>query len=697
MKKEKQDFYEFHGLVMESQIDKERQYTCPFCDKEGHFYTNTETGQYDCKSCGEKGNRYTFLKKLIEESNKEQQDYQDLIKDRPITEPILKRCEVCRSFLTKRWLLPCYNADKKLANIYVLYRFKVKGEWKQQWRGSPTMSAQLFGASRFKKRIKSVHIFEGVWDYLAALSYFGQYRESNGKLVKVGRPTKAMLKDMNVLGLPGATTFKDDWSDMIGDREVFTVLDDDEAGKKGTERIAKSHPVQAVDWSSHSGGEFPTKFDFSDAVTKYGRNTWPTLSNSLQRIDLKEEKDDDGHPLVQPIPCDNFRDVARAFQNALYFTTDTRTALIAALAVAASTPAKGEQVWLRIFGPPGCGKTVIAEALSMARNHVTARSDVTGFHSGMNQTGLTLIEKINGQTFIVKEADALLSNRSQATILSELRDIYDGVSRKEYRNGRSSIHEGLRITFILCGTDYLKSMNRSHLGDRFLDVDLFRTGSDPSKYVDSAADNMLATLTNGKHSPQHDLFDSDKVEYASQLAAGFLIWCRESEEFQNFSPEMSPEVVEKLKKLAGLLSLLRARPANENDETPNRAELPTRLTHQLIKFCFFCGKVLGTEKITPRSQPYKIARRIMEDTAQGYIFSVFKHLVDKNQPQSVRAISRELPIMSPSKLHTCLHVLRHFKLVEQSWARNSVPKKGGRNQGLWKVTEEKRQLWRDTR
>src|SRR5690606_14950694 len=82
----------------------------------------------------------------------------------------------------------------------------------------------------------------------------------------------------------------------------------------------------------------------------------------------------------------------------------------------------------------------------------------------------SLISKLGGKTLVVKDGDTLLQSPNLGQILSEARDLYDTVSRSSYRTkqgGRD--YQGVRMTFILCGTSSLRKIDSSELGERFLD------------------------------------------------------------------------------------------------------------------------------------------------------------------------------------------------------------------------------------
>jgi hypothetical protein len=103
----------------------------------------------------------------------------------------------------------------------------------------------------------------------------------------------------------------------------------------------------------------------------------------------------------------------------------------------------------------------------------------------------------------MKDGDTLANSPNRDKILSELRDLYDGTSRAHYRNMKADEFEDVRLSFILCGTDELRQLNRTFLGERFLDCEIMAKGEDTSPYVQRAATNTWASLA-GFLSPKNE-------------------------------------------------------------------------------------------------------------------------------------------------------------------------------------------------
>lgn len=123
----------------------------------------------------------------------------------------------------------------------------------------------------------------------------------------------------NVIGLPfGATTFKDDWADILRKSEVkiFSLLDNDSAGEKGAQKIANKigRDIQQVVWPSNNIGFDLTDFakgnlqNLSEKIRHLSYRTIKTLNEDLLVYKNKKiniSKDADLDELKKVIPIEN--------------------------------------------------------------------------------------------------------------------------------------------------------------------------------------------------------------------------------------------------------------------------------------------------------------------------------------------------------------------------------------------------------
>lgn len=210
------------------------------CDRdskgdEAHLYFSTETGQYDCKKCGEKGNLFTLVKHLGDTGPKTK-------KTNTFNAELVEKCHLAlpphiREYLHKRGLSDAVIDEYKLGygqfyrkpwitipikDIYGNYCFfKLRQDpsfGNDKITYPKGAEAQVYDWENLTKPNLSLVICEGEMDRLLLLS----------KGVQA------------ITSTHGAMTFKEEWVSKIPkDTKVYVCFDNDDAGKKGSERVAK--------------------------------------------------------------------------------------------------------------------------------------------------------------------------------------------------------------------------------------------------------------------------------------------------------------------------------------------------------------------------------------------------------------------------------------------------------------------------
>jgi hypothetical protein len=162
----------------------------------------------------------------------------------------------------------------------------------------------------------------------------------------------------------------------------------------------------------------------------------------------------------------------------------------------------GDPVWLFIVAPPGAGKTTIA-AMGLTElpavhliSDFTENTLLSGFF-GHREAGLlerlgTTVQSGNSFTtegdaiFVAKDFTTVLSMRreSRAKILSQLREVHDGLFRRDFGTGESKIWKG-RVAIIAAVTPVIDRFYSvfSVLGERFLHVRWHRPASEEAGEV----------------------------------------------------------------------------------------------------------------------------------------------------------------------------------------------------------------------
>lgn len=667
--------FTFHGVDLEPTTNLPQYYgTCPFCDKERKFYVNSQDGLWDCKVCGRKGNPHTFLEQLWEESDSRtsREELAELARERRLLFPeTLDRWGVVRSVTTRDWLIPGYNAS---GQVRQLYRY-IKSPTSKTAILYPTpgLSHCIMGMGAYNKGKRWVYLCEGPWDGMAlqeALT-FSKYSSEEDKYQYTLNGDSCLFHECSVLAYPGCGAvgepFKK-WLPLFSDKGLFILGDSDHpqtlkgvptipagyaAVKRAVELIAvhsageMPKSIYYLHWGPNGyAPELPSGYDVRDWLTnKIGGYSAATPQDRVQQLSslfanlqpapadwapgTRTEASSSGAPSLGTLECTDWKTVRNAWRIAFKWTDGLDRALCAMLATALSTKAIGSQLWLQVIGPPSCGKSSLCEALSTNTTFIHAKSTLRGFHSGYDDgTGRnhSPLEKMIDKTLVVKDGDALLQIPNLGQVLSEARDVYDRVSRSSYRSPQSKDWTGINLTFILCGTASLRSLDSSELGERFLKVDIMEGVNDDledeilAKVIEQAdADLCLEAGTTSDSQNNPDLTK------AMQLTGGYVEYLRLNAQKLLMSVQTSEKVKEQIRLLGKFVSYMRARPSKTQEEITER-EVASRLTIQLMRMAKCQAAVLNLQEITP-----EVMRRtllIALSTARGRTLRIAKELYE---------------------------------------------------------------------
>jgi len=282
-----------HKLELTWQGGSEASADCPFCGYEGRFYVSQQSGMYHCKACsgGPKagpnggGNIFNFIRGLHDISvTQTEPEMLDLVaEERKIFPETLARWGLAQSALDGEWILPAYGPKGEINN---LYRW-VKVKDKRRLMGTKGLDACLFGTQfGFYTSKKPVYIPEGVWNAMAMEDACRQYKISNGSFVKCF-PEDSFRTTIEIIGVPGAETFKDEWIPWFKGREVFLGYDSDyprrskktnaempPAGYSGMQAVARklngvASEVNYIYWGPEGyNSELKPGYDVRDFLTE---------------------------------------------------------------------------------------------------------------------------------------------------------------------------------------------------------------------------------------------------------------------------------------------------------------------------------------------------------------------------------------------------------------------------------------------
>lgn len=656
---------------------------CPWCGKEGKFYLNTATSQWDCKSCGEAGNSSSFLLKLWEESKASTRvaDLVELAEERKLfNHTTLSKWGVVRSFLTDEWLLPGYSHTGSLRQ---LYRYTVV-DGRMRLLATPGLPLTLYGIPLFKPEEQVTWICEGPWDAMA----LWEVTRHLGKTA------------FNVLAVPSCSTWQGRWGQYAAGRNIVLAYDNDHprphpktgklippAGLAGMQRVAgllrqSSTPpasIHYLKWGNEGDGwnpNLPTGYDVRDHLTRHLKvrerlqavaelTTWlaPLPAEWAQQATTNAGKPAANQ--IQLLPCSTYRDLELAWRKALRWLPGLGRALTCMLATVVSTRTVTDQLWLKVVGPAACGKSTLCEALATNKEWIVAKSTIRGFHSGFQVPGgqdSSLLAQLRDKTLVTKDGDTLLQSPNLKQILAEARDIYDSVSRTHYRNRTSRDYEGLRVTWILCGTSSLRSLDSSELGERFLDC-VIMDDIDPDLEDEilwrkiNATDAAVSGLANGKVADQ---YEPAKLA-AMQLTGGYIDYLAANANQLLAAVQMPVVAKQQCMDYSKFIAYMRSRPSVHQEEEAQR-ELGSRLSGQLVKLAK-CVAVVWN-KPTTDAAVMGLVKQVTLDTARGRTLRLVQQLANAGPAGlPARALALSLGTSEVEELKLLKH-LRGIGVVE---------------------------------
>lgn len=204
---------------------------------EAHLYFSAETGQYDCKKCGEKGNLITLAKHFGDTKPKPRTT-------NTFNAGLVEKCHLAlpshlREYLHKRGLTDAIIDE---------YRLGYGQFYRKPWITIPIKD--IYGNYSFFKlrqdpafgndkitypKGAEAQLYD--WEMLAKTDTDKQLVISEGELDRLLLLSKGIPA---ITSTHGAMTFKDEWIEKVGKgRKVYVCFDNDDAGRKGSERVAK--------------------------------------------------------------------------------------------------------------------------------------------------------------------------------------------------------------------------------------------------------------------------------------------------------------------------------------------------------------------------------------------------------------------------------------------------------------------------
>ena len=367
---------------------------------------------------------------------------------------------------------------------------------------------------------------------------------------------------------------------------------------------------------------------------------------------------------IECVQCETYAELHESWTKAMRWTDGLDNALAVMLASVTSTMAVGDQLWVKIIGPASCGKSTLCEAVSVNQKYVLAKSTIRGFHSGFGdgEQDHSLLSQVAGKTLVTKDGDTLLQSPNLGQVLSEARDVYDTTSRTSYRNKSSRDYSGIRMTWLLCGTSSLRSIDSSELGERFLDCVIMDGIDDDLEdeilmRVATRSEKNLSFETDGTVETQQD----PEMTRVMQLTGGYVDFLRENANEMLASINFSDEALRQCARLGKFVAYVRARPSKLQEEDAER-EFAARLVSQLIRLSKCLAVVYN--KPTVDQEVLRITRKVALDTSRGQTYDMMEAMYDEGEDGIEPAMLVKIVNGRDSEIRKLLRFLRRIGAVE---------------------------------
>ncbi len=614
---------------------------CIFCGDDKHFGINNETGQWNCLVCGESGNRYTFLQKVHSLCMQKTTNVllHKLSEDRGIDVQVLKQYKVVWD--GNQWLIPIYNRDGALSNIK---RYQIGGKFQ-----STSMCAVHPLGIQNLSREGPVYVCEGEWDAMVLAD---------------------LLPENCVLGIPGATTFKDSWVEHFKDRQVIFLYDNDKPGQQGKRKAIKkitgiARSIHSLKWPEGT----TDKYDIRDLVSD--------SKDPLRFIGecLVEEQED----LLES--CKTIDGLMKAFKRKLYISKALEDSIYITLATVVSTRLPGDPLWLFLVGPPGCGKTTIIEAFQSSNSYCELWSKVsaTALISGLklkDGEDASWLPYLTDKTLMIKDYTAVksMSKQEQEALYGILRDAFDGFAKVPYGNGLVKEYDNLHFSLVAGVTETIHNDNRAVLGERFLKCNVIDEHS-------NVAEQVAQAVQAGFQKP--DL----------RLEIGTFLNHYYSLPLSHFTNVDISEYTQQIIDIAQLVAILRAQVDYDGADiayTPH-PEVGTRVAKQLTKALTSLTIILGKDR--PDDQCFELIHKLAMNSTNEWNRRIVSLLYER-PGQICIDLSKQLSV-SKATIQKRLNDMLALKIITFRKAGNESGQRG-RDVFRWYLRNNTARLWRDT-
>jgi hypothetical protein len=652
---------------------------CIFCGRPKSFYINPELKKWDCKQCGLNGGYKIFIEEIVK-FGKEQFTFKtalSLAKNRGLKAKTLINHNVGLNTNINAYIIPCYTLDNA-DEILGVKIFPIQKDGSLSKKRAVTSGGKLgsFGWENFKKPFSTCWIVEGEWDYFVWFEVM--------EIMK-----KTTKEPFMILGLPSATSFKDEFTQYFKGKNVHVLLDNDpdrKVGNKivfgaGIEGMIKIYNkigtiVKTIDFVHWPEG-FKDGYDIRDCYNENKgdqKKTFEQIKGYLNQYPPKMEiagvktSKTTSSP-VKPKAVRSKRTGAGIKHTEVYTTfnkwlkLDSTDLIDVTLGCMLANRLPGDPVWLQLVGPSGCAKSVICMALDChwdveAIDTLTPATLISGSTTAMGGDP-SLLPKLDGRILVIKDFTTILEMQIayRNEIFGIFRSVYDGCYAKPFGNGQMTRSGKSKFGFITGVTPAIELYTEGFtaLGERFVRYNL---GVGNIHQILQQIDRNLEDQF------QNDSSMSNELKECFKKVIDF--------EYDITSIEIPDSVLTRIRHLAIVVELLRGTVPTDRftKEITHKAisALPTRSYVQFRKE--LAGIMLFKHLRKPDEESIKEIRDIAVSTIPLSREHILKKIykLGKGEVHEISKLSKvlKLPTITVQRTIDKLTALDVFERVQQS-------------------------------
>jgi hypothetical protein len=328
-------------------------------------------------------------------------------------------------------------------------------------------------------------------------------------------------------------------------------------------------------------------------------------------------------------------------------------------------------LWLYVVAPPGGGKTELLQALDghqiiFSLSSLTDKTLISGMIQADSnpESDPSLLPKLNGKILVIKDFTVILKERRDvlSSIMGQLRDMYDGKSRRSFGTGKATQYEskfGI-IAGVTPEVDcHLTAL--SSLGERFV---LYRLPELTNEEMTARA--MQASKN----------INADKQEAAIQKAAHYVL------DMEPSIPVLPDERLKQIEEMAALVAKARTHVSRDRYSREvlckPTSEIHTRLLKQLSDLAR--GIAMAREKKVVGDDEIRLICKVGMDCIPSNRLRLLEFLAQKFSKSVNNQEAADACKLSRSAMFYWMDDLFQLELVEKiestsnlnrSWSRYS--------------------------